>query len=293
MKELVSVVIPAFNREKTIVRAIHSVLNQTYPLVEVIIVDDCSSDCTQETILNSFANDSRVIYYKLNKNSGACVARNVGVKLSKGKFVAFLDSDDSFIPDKIEKQVNLLKKTNSLLCATDFTYIQSNGEEKYVKSFTGKETIYENLLYCNFITTGTLLGYKDCFVDIPFDESLPRYQDWDLVLRLCKKYSFCFLNESTLLQYYQPISITASTNNDKTFVALMTIYGKNIDGYKLNSKAYSQIHWLIGLHSLFVPNQKKLRSLWKGVVGNGFNFRRLMIYFAAVLNLKGFIRNKI
>lgn len=293
MKELVSVIIPAFNREKTIVRAIQSVLNQTYPSVEVIIVDDCSSDCTQETVLNHFANDSRVMYYKLEKNSGACVARNLGIKQSKGKYIAFLDSDDAFIPTKIEKQIELINTTKTLLCATDFTYIQNNGEEIYVKTLVNKESIYDDLLYCNLITTGTLLGYRDCFIDVSFDETLPRYQDWDLVLRLCKKYSFCFLNESTLLQYYQPISITASTNNVKTLTALMTIYKKNEDAYNSNRKAYAQINWLIGLHSLFVPNQNKMGSLWKGVIGNGFNFRRFVIYLAAIFNLKGFIKNKI
>lgn len=286
MKDLVSVVIPVYNREKTIVRAVKSVLNQTYKNIEVIIVDDCSSDNSRVVIENAFSENNNVRYICLEKNSGACVARNRGVQLSKGKYVAFLDSDDAFLPNKIEKQISCLCETNAQLCATDYIRYRKDGSEEIVKTKPGsQEEVYNELLYCNFITTGTLLGYKECFVEVPFDESLPRYQDWDLVLRLSQKYTFCFLEENTLLQYFQPVSITASTNHEKTLRALDVIYGKNKSGFFHNNRSYTQIHWLRGMHSCYIKDQIRYKSLFIGIFKFGFNLKRL---FVAVLLSLGF-----
>lgn len=287
MKDLVSVVIPVYNREKTIVRAVKSVLNQTYKNIEVIIVDDCSSDNSRVVIENAFSENNNVRYICLEKNSGACVARNRGVQLSKGKYVAFLDSDDAFLPNKIEKQISFLCETNAQLCATDYIRYRKDGSEETVKTKPGsQEEVYNELLYCNFITTGTLLGYKECFVDVPFDESLPRYQDWDLVLRLSQKYTFCFLEENTLLQYFQPVSITASTNHEKTIFSLKTIYKKNSKGYLSCRKANAQINWLLGLHGLFVGEKNIYHNIWLGIYGDGFNIRRFFISILVFLKLK-------
>ena len=143
MKDLVSVVIPVYNREKTIVRAVKSVLNQTYKNIEVIIVDDCSSDNSRVVIENAFSENNNVRYICLEKNSGACVARNRGVQLSKGKYVAFLDSDDAFLPNKIEKQISFLCETNAQLCATDYIRYRKDGSEETVKTKPGsQEEVY-------------------------------------------------------------------------------------------------------------------------------------------------------
>lgn len=287
MKDLVSVVIPVYNREKTIVRAVKSVLNQTYKNIEVIVVDDCSSDKSRVVIENAFSENNNVRYICLEKNSGACVARNRGVQLSKGKYVAFLDSDDAFLPNKIEKQISCLCETNAQLCATDYIRYRKDGSEEIVKTKSGsQEEVYNELLYCNFITTGTLLGYKECFVEVPFDESLPRYQDWDLVLRLSQKYTFCFLEENTLLQYFQPVSITASTNHEKTIFSLNIIYKKNSKGYLSYRKANAQINWLLGLHGLFVGEKNTYHNIWLGIYGDGFNIRRFFISILVFLKLK-------
>jgi glycosyltransferase involved in cell wall biosynthesis len=292
MKDLVSVVIPVYNREKTIVRAVKSVLNQTYKNIEVIIVDDCSSDNSRVVIENAFSENNNVRYICLEKNSGACVARNRGVQLSKGKYVAFLDSDDAFLPNKIEKQISCLCQTNAQLCATDYIRYRKDGSEEIVKTKSGsQEEVYNELLYCNFITTGTLLGYKECFVEVPFDESLPRYQDWDLVLRLSQKYTFCFLKENTLLQYFQPISITASTNHEKTIFALEKIFKNNEKQYQLNKKALGQICWLLGLHYLFDKDKRYSSFMWKGVILSNLLLRRFIVYVYALLGGRKIIKN--
>lgn len=290
MKELVSVIIPTFDREKSIVRAVQSVLEQTYKNIEVIIVDDCSKDNTKNIILSEYSNCPLVTYFCLEKNSGACVARNKGIELSHGVYIAFLDSDDVFTPDKIEKQINLLKKERSQLCATNFKRYDKNDNCEIGITYPGtRDEIINKLLYCNFITTGTLMGYRECFKNIKFDETLPRYQDWDIVIRLCKEYDISFLQEPTLIQYHQDISITAGTNHYKTLLALNTIYSKNRIEYEKNKKANTQIHWLMGVHGLFVKGENPYRNLWYGVFGNGINVKRLFVVCFAFCGCKKYI----
>lgn len=285
MKDLVSVVIPTHNREKTICRAIKSALNQSYKDIEVVVVDDFSEDKTTEVVNAEFGNNPRVVYHRLKRNLGACAARNKGVQLSKGKYVAFLDSDDEFLPEKISMQIECMRKYNVSLCATDYTLINENGNSVIVKTRSGSnDQVYKELLYCNFITTGTLIGYKKCFVDITFDESLPRYQDWDIVLRLIKKYPIYILQRSTLMQYTQSVSISTSTNHTKTLNALSVVYDKNLIGFQSDKKAYSQIHWLMGLHSLFVDGTNPYRHLLKGALSNGINLKRLIIVFISLFS---------
>lgn len=286
MNELVSVIIPVYNRESTIVRAIDSVLNQTYKNIEIIVVDDCSVDNTKGEILKKFGLNNRVRYFCLEKNSGACAARNQGVKMSRGRFLAFLDSDDIFLANKIEKQVTCILQNGAQLCATNYIRFDSAGNKQFIltKSGTRKE-IYNQLLYCNFITTGTLFGYRECFIETPFDEALPRYQDWDLVLRLCQKYDFCFLIDNTLLQYYQPVSITASTNHAKTLFALDKIKERNLKGYADNKKANAQINWLLGIHSLY-SSKLRLKDLISGAFSDGFKLRRILIIVSFFVGFK-------
>lgn len=286
MQELVSVVIPSFNREKTIKRAIDSVLNQTYSNVEVIVVDDCSTDGTYTFIKKEYAGNYKVKIEKLPINSGACVARNCGIELSKGEYIAFLDSDDAFYEDKLEVQIEALKKYQTNLCATNYDRISENGRETKitVRDLRG-EALYNELLFCNFITTGTLIGKRECFEKIHFDPKLLRYQDWDLVLRLCKEYDFCFINKSTLLQEFQQVSISSSTSHKKTYDSMQIIYSKNADGFMKCRRSEVQFKWLMGLHSLFIDDNRRLDYLWEGVIGDGFKMKRFVVYLMARFGL--------
>ena len=278
MYSLVSIVIPAYNREKTVIRAVESVLKQDYPNLEVIVVDDCSTDDTYSVLVNTYSGDPRVVVTKLETNSGACVARNKGIELSNGEYIAFLDSDDIYYENKLTQQINALKGSNKDLCATDYDRIDSKGKKtKIAVSQYEGESLYNDLLFCNYITTGTLIGRRECFEDVYFDTRLPRYQDWDLALRLSKKYSFCLLNVSTLLQEEQTMSITTSTGHKKTLDALTIIYEKNKNALMNNAKARSQIEWLIGVHSMYT-NTPKFDYLWRGASTNGINLKRIIIW---------------
>lgn len=107
----VSIIIPTYNRSKTIKRSINSVLYQTYDDFEIIVIDDGSSDGTDK-VIKEF-NDSRIKYVRHELNRGASAARNTGIKLSRGKYIAFQDSDDVWVPDKLEKQMNVFKSSEN------------------------------------------------------------------------------------------------------------------------------------------------------------------------------------
>ena len=105
---MISVIIPTHNREKTIKKSIDSVLCQTYNNIEIIVVDDKSTDNTEE-VINSIK-DNRIKYIKLDENKGACFARNKGIELAQGKYIAFQDSDDEWLPQKLEIQLRYLEE---------------------------------------------------------------------------------------------------------------------------------------------------------------------------------------
>ena len=183
----VSVIIPTYNRVHLIRRAIQSVLNQTYQDFEVIIVDDGSTDNTEE-VVKSF-NDPRIRYIRHEKNKGAATARNTGIKAARGKFIAFQDSDDEWLPEKLEKQMKVFENTPAKVGVvyTGFWKIENNKKIyipfSWVKQKEGN--IHKELLKGNFVTTQSIVARKECFKKAGmFDEKLPRFQDWELVIRL-------------------------------------------------------------------------------------------------------------
>ena len=105
-----SVIIPTYNRARMVDRAIQSVLSQTYQDFEIIVVDDASTDNTQEVVKECMFRDKRVRYIKHEKNKGGSAARNTGIKNEHGEYVGFLDSDDEWLPTKLEKQIELFRK---------------------------------------------------------------------------------------------------------------------------------------------------------------------------------------
>ncbi|GAE35809.1 putative N-acetylgalactosaminyl-diphosphoundecaprenol glucuronosyltransferase [Halalkalibacter akibai JCM 9157] len=115
LKPLVSIVTPVFNAERFVTETIESVLSQTYSNWELILVDDCSSDRSKEIIQSFQEKDQRIKYVCLETNMGAAVARNTGINKAIGKYLAFLDSDDMWHPDKLEKQVALWKMVRKYL----------------------------------------------------------------------------------------------------------------------------------------------------------------------------------
>lgn len=149
--DLVSVIMPSYNTGRYIADSIRSVRSQTYENWELIIVDDCSADDTDE-IVEPFLSDPRIKYFKNEKNCGAAVSRNKALGEAKGKWIAFLDSDDLWVPEKLEKQIKFMKENDYHFSFTDYR-ICLNGEWKpYINTgpnVVGKRKLYD---YCYFST---------------------------------------------------------------------------------------------------------------------------------------------
>ncbi|WP_163195543.1 glycosyltransferase family 2 protein [Clostridium thermarum] len=230
----VSVIIPTYNRDKTIERAIKSVLNQTYNNIEIIVVDDNSSDKTCD-IVNSI-DDDRIKYIKLNSNMGACYARNVGIKQASGNYIAFQDSDDSWHKDKLEKQIKYLKDNGFDVVSCVLLQIYENGKtNKFPSIRLDKIKLSKYIYRGNIYSTITILGKKGCFENIMFDERLPRFQDWDLMIRMSQEYNVGILDECLVDAYIQRDSIS---QNSKKAVEAFKIFENKYASNDKELKAY-------------------------------------------------------
>ncbi|MGB4386964.1 MAG: glycosyltransferase family 2 protein, partial [Caldicoprobacterales bacterium] len=126
MEGLVSIITPAYNCEKYIGETIESVLKQSYENWELIIVDDCSTDNTKSVVEEYIKRDKRIKYYSLDVNSGAAVARTKAMELASGEYIAFLDSDDLWMPNKLEKQISFMKANNYNFTCTSYEQVDEN-----------------------------------------------------------------------------------------------------------------------------------------------------------------------
>jgi len=208
----ISVIIPTYNRAQLIERALQSVLDQEYPDLEVIVVDDCSTDNTED-VVNSI-NDPRIKFIKHTHNKGANAARNTGIRAASGKYIAFQDSDDEWMPGKLAKQVDAFEGAPEDIGVvyTAFWRIEK-GEKTYTPAkdvLTTDGYLLKELLKRNFITTQSILVKKECLEAVGlFDESMPRLQDWELLLRIAEHYRFHFIDEALVNLYHTSDSITS------------------------------------------------------------------------------------
>lgn len=238
---MISVVIPTYNRAHLIKRCIESVISQTYKDIEIIIVDDGSTDNTSDVIAE--LKNEKIHYYQLKENKGACFARNIGVLKAKGEYIAFQDSDDEWNKDKLQKQIDYLieKKADLVFCS--FTLNTGKKIIEFPTQQIDENKIDKLILRNNYISTQTILAKKECLIDIPFDNDLPRLQDWDLMIRFTQKFKVYHLHENLVIMYQQSDSI--SKNNLYYIKALEIIrqkYSKTgLFDKKINAKLYALI----------------------------------------------------
>jgi glycosyltransferase involved in cell wall biosynthesis len=186
IKPLVSVIVPLFNSEKFIEKTILSVQNQTHSNWEMIIVDDCSKDNSVAIIEQYIANDNRIKLWRLNKNSGTGIARNLAVSKAKGDYIAFLDADDLWKPIKLERQLQFLKENNFHFTFSFYDCINEDGNLLNLRVEAPKKLFYFQLFFCNFV--GNLTGiYEVKYFGKIAISSIRKRQDWMLWLSLLKK----------------------------------------------------------------------------------------------------------
>lgn len=182
---LVSVITPVYNAERFIAKAIDSVLAQTYPNIEMILVDDRSTDRSAEIIKSYTEKHPNVIYKLQEKNMGAAVARNTALTLARGRYVAFLDSDDIWLPDKTERQLELMKKTGSPLSYTAIEMIGEDGTLIKPHRKVKESVDYRFLLRNTMIATSSVIADRELLYDfrMPLRRSGQDYATWLRLLR--------------------------------------------------------------------------------------------------------------
>ena len=213
MNELVSIIMPSYNTEKYISESIKSVCIQTYKNWELIIVDDCSTDNTDKVVAS--IKDERIRYIKNKKNCGAANSRNRALKEAKGRWIAFLDSDDLWYPEKLEKQIDFMERNNYYFSYTNYEEIDesSNCKGRYV---TGPKKIGKFSMY-NYCWPGCLtVMYDASQIGLVQITEIKKHNDYAMWLKICNKANCYLLNEC--LAKYRTRSGSISNHSYKTLI---------------------------------------------------------------------------
>jgi glycosyltransferase involved in cell wall biosynthesis len=251
-RPFVSVVIPSFNMAAYLPDAVNSVLNQTYRNYELIVVDDGSTDNTAE-VVDSFSNK---VNYQYQENSGVSVARNQGIQLAKGDYIAFLDADDLWSPVKLERQIEALNRFPNLgLVGCGYTVRDLSCthmlSEIIRRNYPSREQLYEALSISQIIpgcASGVLIK-KQCFDHVGlFDPTLKIGEDWDMWLRIVSKYDAFFVEKIlvTIRQSYSKTSIR-TPSHEEMFVS--KVIEKSVPR-KYQKRAYAALFARLGSNDL-------------------------------------------
>lgn len=245
MRPLCSVIIPSYNSYKYIGETIRSVSSQTYSNIEIIVIDDCSEDNTTNLVTNLMNEDDRIILIRNENNIGVAETRNKGVQVANGEYIAFIDSDDCWLPTKLEKQIELMIRENIELSYTAYEMIDDKGQDLkkifYVPLTVEKEELFKkNVIGCSTVVVrrGTMLKhpmrtefYHEDFVA------------WLEILEECKVAKG--VNE--VLMKYRLMSGTKSRNKYKSALYVFTIYRKAFKLGLFKSSYYLLIYSFQGL----------------------------------------------
>jgi len=249
-----SVIIPSYNCQEFIGRAMRSVLNQTFQDFELIIVDDGSTDDTKEIIKEFIKKDKRIRYIYQENSGGPAKPMNTGILASRGEFVAFLDSDDEWLPEKLEKQLKLFKNSFNenlglVSCNCDILYTEKNSQkilgEYKTPNFPSRNKAFKKLLRDCFIFSESSIVTKKKVLDKVglFDEnaSVKGFQDWELWLRIIKNYDFSSLSKPLLKYYFHEAnySIEKIKNLRENIKFFEYILNKHKKDYQKYPKIYS------------------------------------------------------
>ena len=232
----ITVIIPCYNREKFIAEAVESVINQTYRNIEIVVVDDGCTDNSRE-ILERYSDRIRILEHPGRANRGQSAALNVGIRATQSEYVAFLDSDDLFAPDKIEKQIRFLEDHPQFgLVYANGHAIDENGNIMY-RIYSGNHQEHSDpnrvLLDCYFLLPNNALLRREVLGQSGlFDESLRSAQDHDLAIRIAEVTKIGYLDEC--LFYYRRHRDSISNKNAKL---------RWQNGYKILRKAHSRYRY--------------------------------------------------
>jgi len=283
MNPVVSVIIPTLNRASILPRAIGSVLAQTFSQWELIIVDDGSTDTTDE-VLALYKEDPRITIYRHTENQGTSVARNTGITHSSGRYIAFLDSDDVWEPTKLEKQVDVLERKDASvgLVYSGAKFIEADTKRVRIKHANAEGDIFlDEIAYNPIGSPSRVMIRRQCIEKVGvFDILFKSHEDWDLWIRIAKQYS-CACIDEPLVQYVQQ-GDSVSVDPDKVIHGYTKLWEKHkILSYAPRIRA---LHYArLGHRLCYYRAMRSGRNyLWKAIVLQPWNVIYSILFFLSL-----------
>lgn len=283
--ELVSVVIPAFNREYIIKDCIESVLKQSYQNLEVIVVDDCSSDHTVDVV--HAIGDPRIQCFPLSQNRGACYARNFGAEQANGRYIAFQDSDDIWLSTKIEEQMEYLKEGNFdvVFCGMDRITMDQKHFYYPQNGFDENKDAFEQVLFSNRISTQCMFLKTDVLKAVQFDPAIKKYQDWDFAIRVAKSFRIGYLAKALVISEIQANSISTVVSKYDALRVIHNKYANEISKYPyIQARFYYRMAEESWIQSDKSP--KEIKKIYVHSLKSQFSFKAFVKYIACLMGVQ-------
>lgn len=281
MSPFVSVIIPTSNRATLVARAIRSVLVQSFKDLEIIVIDDASFDNTHETV-QSF-NDPRIIYIKMSEQKGAQISRNIGIKKARGQYIALLDDDDEWLPEKLQKQLDLYNNNNQHLGVvyTGAFIITHQHISKAKPTLKGN---VKHLLFDGFPgpLSSTALIKKECFEKIgEFDEILKFHQVKDIWMRISNHFEFDYIDEY-LTKIYTNHNKRISNNHNNVIFGMQQFLNKYY--VNISNQYRAKLLWQMGKLSLIAKEPIKARNNFnKALRASPFKLKYLFYFLVTFI----------
>ena len=270
-KMLVSVIVPTYNRKQLLKNALNSILNQTYSNYEIIIIDDCSTDGTGDYV--SALDNNRIKYHRNDQTLYAAESRNRGIINSSGDLVAFLDDDDEWYNEKLEKQVALFNKPEVGIVYSSIELFFENNNISYNSKPKLKGQIHKELLIKNYIgATPSVMIRREALDGLRankyFDASFPAREEYDLWIRLSRSWEVDFVAEPLVKQYYRTDIQRISTDVDNYVEAIKLLNRKydievkrDLTGFQQSTRSYFQ-QFFLGSQAIKNGNSKLARKYY-------------------------------
>jgi len=260
----VSVIIPTFNRADLLPKAVRSVLAQTYQDLEIVVIDDASADCTTSVVQRM--NDPRIRYVRHERNRGIAAARNTGVANATGRFLAFLDDDDEWLPRKLELQVGILAGSPRSIGAVYSAFEQvdmATGRRIGVVRPAKSGHILNELCLKNWIgTASTVCLKRECLEEAgPFDEKVTFGEEYDMWIRIAHHYDFKYIDEILVRYGVHPVQL--STNYQAIIGGLREQLQKHHDFFALDPGNYSRRFANLGVLYCYVGEIARGRQAFR------------------------------
>lgn len=287
---LVSVLMPSYNHEEFISTAIESVLNQTFTDFEFIIIDDASKDGSKEIIKIYEEKDSRIRAIFHNENKGIARTMNDGLDEAEGKFIAIFASDDVWVKDKLEKQLEVLKKFEDLIVWSEGEVIDAQGNptgESWTARFGTKRKksgdLFEELLKGNYICGQSRISKRKNIGDIRFNETLKYLNDYQFEVDMARKYEYHFIPEP-LVMYRLHGRNTVITKRESCFREDITIREHFLQQYgtEIRNKTKAHIFYsMVMLYSHFGEKVNAVKCIYQMIkLDPIYSLKNLIIFYA-------------